>query len=323
MSTIRYCQLRDTDVIISPKRLHRPTQLEKVNDYYSLDECPFEAGAESSTPDEIYSIKDLNGDWICRVIPNLYNALDINEEKKSKREGFFTYKNTFGAHEVLIETPSHDIRMSDYSIENWNAYLNTINHRVKDLSNDSRLEYIQVFKNQGFRAGATLQHPHSQILATGFVPREIREEFKRCKQYFDIHQRTLVGDIAHEELSIGKRVIYENNSFVAFAPFASLYPFEIFIVPKDQYCNMNELDQKSIEDLSVILKTIYKKMYTFLGDFHFNMIFKNSIKSEEFYTFYIQIIPRIYMLAGFELSTGMGINPIEPESASKKLRQIL
>jgi len=323
MSTIRYCKLRDTDVIISPKRLHRPTQFHTPTDHYELDECPFESGSEDATPTEIYSVKDKNGDWITRVVPNLYNALDIHEENSSKREGFFTSKSAFGAHEVIIETPSHDKTADRYTLENWEAYLKTINYRVKDLAQDFRLKYIQVFKNHGSQAGATLSHPHSQIIATGFVPSEVKNELKRAKEYFKIHNRTLLLDITNEELRINERVIYENNSFVAFAPFASLYPFEVIIAPKEQIATMGALNQSGIHDLAQILKNVHKKLYATLGDFHYNMIFKNPPTAVEYYTFHIQIIPRIYMLAGYELASGMRINPVSPEVSAQKLKEVL
>jgi len=310
MSEIRYCKLRDTDVIIAPKRLHRPTQFDTPTEHYTIDECPFEVGNEDATPTEIYRTSDKNGEWITRVVPNLYNALDIDEENSSKREGFFTKKSAFGAHEVIIETPSHDKSADRYTIEQWSAYLKTVNH-------------IQVFKNHGSKAGATLKHPHSQIIATGFIPQEVRAGYKRCEDYYNIHQRTLLMDITGEELRVGKRVIYENNTFAAFAPYASLYPFETMISPKEHIGSINSLNQQQIHDLAQILKNIYKKLYGVLGEFHYNMIFKNPIESLEYYTFHIQIIPRIYMLAGYELATGMRINPVTPEMAAQKLKEIL
>ena len=325
--SIRYCKLRDTDVIISPKRLHRPTQFDLPKDNYTLQECPFELGAEDATPKEIFSIKDEKGNWICRVVPNLYNALCIDEEKSSKREGFFTSKSNFGAHEIIIETPSHDKTADKYTEEQWRAYLKTIIHRLEDLRCDSRLEYIQVFKNHGSRSGATLIHPHSQILATGFVPGGVKSELQRNKDYYKIHNRSLLLDIVSEELRIGKRVVFENSSFAAFVPFAALYPFEIIISPKEQICDITKLSQNQLRDASQILKNVYKKLYALLGDFHYNMIFKNlpnfKKESDNYHTFYIQIIPRIYMLAGYELSTGMRINPVTPEMAAKKLKEVL
>lgn len=328
MSTIRYCKLRDTDVIIAPNRLHRPTQFETLKYNYTIDECPFEPGCEDESGDEIFSVKDENGNWICRVVPNLYNALDIDEKKSSYREGFFTAKSGFGAHEVIIENPSHNITADRYRQEEWIAYLESISHRYSDLAKDARLEYIQVFKNHGQRAGATLKHPHSQIIATGFLPSEIKNELTRCKEYYAKERRALLSDMASEELRLGERVIFENNSFTAFVPYAALYPFEIFIVPKSSISDITKLYQHQLHDAAQALQHVYKKLYSVLGDFAYNMIFKNlppkrDSDDGEYYTFHIQIIPRIHMLAGFELSSGMRINPLTPEMAAEKLKEVL
>ncbi len=325
MSTIRYCIFRDTDVIIAPKRLHRPTQFETLKDNYTIDECPFEPGSEDSTPDEIYSLRDENGEWICRVIPNLYNALDIGKKNESKREGFFTTKSGFGAHEVIIENPSHDKTADKYTLKQWDAYLDAVTHRYEDLAKDVRLEYIQIFKNHGSRAGATLRHPHSQIIATGFIPTKIEAELARYRDYYEKNRRTLLFDVASEELRLRERVVYENNSFVAFVPFAALYPFELFIVPKESVSDITKFYKHQLHDLSQVLQHVYKKLYAVLGDFAYNMIFKNlppKADDEDCYTFHIQIIPRIYTLAGFELSSGLRINPVTPEIAAEKLKEV-
>ena len=322
MRQIRYSKLRDSEVIIAPNRLNRPTNMQKtLDDCYTIFECPFEAGNEKDLPKEIFSIKDKDANWLVKVVPNLYNALDIDEKNYSKRDGFFTYKSGFGAHEVIIETPLHDITVDKYTNKMWVNYLKSIKYRLDDLSKDIRLKYIQVFKNHGFKAGATLKHPHSQLIATPFVPIQIKQEFKRCKSYFKTHKRTLLFDMVSEEIREKKRIISQNEDFVAFAPFASLYPFEIIIAPKKDISSVAFLNSDQKIKLAKILQIVYKKLYATLGDFHYNMIFKNSLKDKRYYTFYINIIPRIYTIAGFELSTSMQINPISPELAVEKLNQ--
>ncbi len=319
MNKIRYCKLRDTKVIIAPNRVNRPTNFKVQSDSDDISLCPFEKGNERFLTKEIFSIKDENNNWSVKVVPNLYNVLDIGVENYSKREGFFTYESGFGAHEVIIETPLHDITMDRYTKQMWSDYLEAIKHRLEDLSKDKRLKYIQVFKNYGFRAGATLKHPHSQLIATPFVPKEIKREFKRSKRYFKTHQRALLDDIIYEELRVDKRVIYKNSNFVAFAPFASLYPFEIIIAPKIAISSMIYLDYEALVDLVEVLEIVYKKLYKTLGDFHYNMIFKNALEDIDYFRSYIHIIPRIYTLAGFEISTGMRVNPFSPELVSKEL----
>jgi len=334
MSTVRHCKLRDCKVIIAPERLHRPSNFAKQEEEDDLNLCPFEKGSEEATPHDIYRIDDKQGQWICRVVPNLYKALSIEEQKYSQRLGFFTQESGLGAHEVLIETPQHDLLMNQYTLEQWQAYFKAITTRIRDLSQDKRLAHIQIFKNQGAKAGATLKHPHSQIMATAFIPPLVEIEVERQREYFKKHKRPLLLDMMHEENREGKRIIYQNNHFIAFTPFASLYPFEVHIVPKEQRADISKLHVTELKELSKALKDVYKKLYALLGDFDFNMIIKNpplEIENEDpnyfhqmdqFFTFHIMIIPRLYTLAGYELATEMRINPILPEMAAEKLKEV-
>jgi UDPglucose--hexose-1-phosphate uridylyltransferase len=326
MAHIRYCNLRDTKVLITPKRAVKPYDfITEINKKPDLSQCPFEAGNESLSEKEIFSLRDENGNWKTRVVANLYNAVDIDKNKESYREGFFEYENALGAHEVLIETPQHEIGMHEYSQEQFKNYLLTIIERIKDLSKDQRLEFIQVFKNKGMKAGASISHPHSQIIATAFIPKKVEQEIKRKKEYFKKHKRPLLLDIVNEELRLNKRVISQNNTFVAFCPFASEYPFEILITRKNFVSSLKELELNEIEDLSQILQVAHQKLQKTLGDFDFNMIFKDLPTDQdnikEYTGFYIQIIPRIYNLAGYELATEIKINPIIPETASSELNR--
>ena len=334
MSTIRECPLSGKKVIIAPERLHRPIDFptsSQMEDDLTL--CPFEPGSESATPDEIFSLKDQSGEWITRVVPNRYHALSIEEYKHSAREGFYNCQTGLGAHEVIIETPIHSLNMDHYTIAQYKAYLKTIISRIKDLREDMRLEYIQVFKNHGLKAGATLKHPHSQIIATAFIPPHIDRQIQRCRDYYKQHRRPLLLDIVHEELHVGERIVYEDETFVAFTPYASSFAFEVMIAPKVQISSIEEISVIQKSNLSHALKEVYKALYGVLGEFDFNMLFFNAPpyrdhvradyfhQMEQFFTFYIQITPRIYTLAGYELSTDMQINPITPESAAQKLQQ--
>lgn len=335
MSEIRYCKLTDTEVIISPERLHRPLQFNASCMEDLVENCPFEAGSETHTPGEIFSICDKEGNWLTRVVPNLYNALDIHTEKSSTREGFFTKQNGFGAHEVIIETPHHDRRVDAYTLKMWDAYIKTIIHRINDLSGDIRLEYIQVFKNHGLKAGASLVHPHSQIIATGFIPRKMRSLMLRNLDYYKVHRRSLMIDIVSEELREGKRIIFENETFVAFAPYASRHAFEIAIAPKKVINAITHLNVHQQSDLAHMVQNVYKSLYKILGEFDYNMIMHNLpprrmesdealfAHSEKSFTFYIEILPRLYGLAGYELATGLRINPVTPELAAEKLKEVL
>ncbi len=333
MSQIRICPLSNKQVIIAPERLHRPIQLQTQNIEDDLSLCPFERGCEQSTPDEIYSIKDKDGKWICRVVPNLYRALNIEEEKYSQRDGFFTFQSGLGAHEIIIETPQHNLKPHEYTLEQYKAYLKTVISRLNDLSQDTRLEYIQLFKNHGLKAGASLKHPHSQIMATAFIPSSIDALIENQRRYFKQHKRPLLQDIVYEELRLEKRVIYENDTFVAFSPYASAYPFEIMIAPKIQLHTITSVTQYQKSQLAHALKASYQALFGVLGDIDFNLMIHNApptrensnpnyfYQIEQFYTFFLHITPRIYTLAGYELSSGIHINPVTPEDATQKLKE--
>ncbi len=331
MSTIRVCPYSGKSVIIAPERLHRPFEFHNPIYEDEIDLCPFEKGGESFTPKEIFSIRDKDGEWITRVVANKYHALSIEASEESYKEGFFTYAQGLGAHEVIIETPSHFLKANHYTLELYRAYLKTVILRIKDLENDTRLKYIQVFKNCGYKAGATLYHPHSQIIATPFIPPKVDAQIRRCKRYYLSNGRSLLLDMINEELREQKRVIYENDTFVAVAPYASSFSFEVLISPKVQIHSVKNINAAQKIDLARTLKAVFGALYSLLGDFDYNLLFHNSppVRDhkeidyfhhiEKFFTFNIQIIPRLNTIAGYELSSGVDINPVAPEFAAQKL----
>ncbi|MDQ1339573.1 MAG: UDPglucose--hexose-phosphate uridylyltransferase [Campylobacterota bacterium] len=342
MSHFRYCKITDNWVIIAKNRQYRPSYLNKQDVLESVDikECPFEHDKEELTPQEIFSIKNYDEKtnkhiWKTRVVPNLYNALDIKLTKESSAEGIFEKFSGLGAHEIIIDTPNHNHTMDLYTLDEYQAYIHTIIHRVADLQKDLRLEYIQVFKNHGTDAGATQRHPHTQLIATPFIPKEIARIIENKREYFIKHNRSLVGDLANEELRERKRVVFENDTFVAFAPFASAFAFEIMIVPKQHISSIIHLSNPQIVDLSEVLQVVFKKYAQMLGLFFpFNLLIFNAPpkreqnradyyhKMDELFRFYIRITPRVYKMAGFELSSGMNINPIAPELVAEKMNKV-
>ena len=340
MSHFRFCRLTECSVIIAENRLRKPDMITVVSDKSEddLKHCPFEYGNESLSGNEIFAIREKesvkNGmGWKTRVVPNLYHALSVEETKENRRVGFFERQNGLGAHEVIIETPHHHISMNHYKTEEFENYIKTIIARIDDLEKDKRLEYIQVFKNCGKYAGASMPHPHSQIIATPFIPKDIKERLEIQKAYFEKHGRSLVGDLVDEEIRFNERIIYENGTFFAFAPYASCFPFEVLIAPKLPLAKITQLSIYQINDLALVLEFVFKRLYRELGDFPFNMLFFNMppvsaqndpdffYRMEEYYRFTLHITPRIYQLAGFEISTGMYINPISPELAAMRLRE--
>lgn len=338
MSDIRYDRIHDTHVIIAPERLHRPDfhTLER-KDETAIEACPFCEGNEALTPPEIFALRkegtlpDEKG-WLTRVVPNLYKAVQI-EAAHAHHYGLFEHWEGFGAHEVIIDTPAHHTSMTQWSKAEVVQWLQTLRARVTDLKQDGRIAYISLFKNEGSDAGATQQHSHTQLIALPMMPKNFRESYQRNYEYYRAHSRALPEiELAHEE-EAGERIIATQGDFTAYAPYASAYPFEVIISSKKVLGQIDTLHDDAIEQIAPLLKIILKNMKKKLGAFSFNLAvstpplqwndFEYDILSvrDEVCRFSIRIMPRLYKLGGFEVSTGVMINPVSPEHAAKILRE--
>ncbi|MDD5157028.1 UTP--glucose-1-phosphate uridylyltransferase [Sulfurimonas sp.] len=329
MSEIRYNQLHDTYVIMAPQRLRRPdfatikTQAE--NDRL----CPFCEGNEAFTPKEIFAMRNPESmanhrDWYTRVIPNLYKAVEI-EAPYQKYDGNFVHWDGFGAHEIIIDTPSHKISMSEWSLWEMVVWLKTLRSRVEDLRRDHRLVFISLFKNEGANAGSTMSHSHTQLIALPIIPKIQHEMNVRCCEYFEKNSQTLMESIILNEEEAKVRMVESYGEFSAFCPYASSYPFEVIISSKKNIGQIDTINDVHINELVTLLFSIIQKMKNIHGDVPFNLWISTpplgvDAPSSEPYRLMIRIMPRIYRLGGFEVGTQMMINPVEPEFAAKLLR---
>jgi UDPglucose--hexose-1-phosphate uridylyltransferase len=333
MSEIRYSKFDNKYVIIAPERFHKPNKLES-NPTFGISKCPFCKGNEDMTTKDIYSIKNEQGEWITRVIPNLYTALNLNTKNESSKNGFFEKFNGFGVHEVLIDTSAHK-SVFEFTKNDYFYLLKTIKSRVIDLKKDSRIKYLSIFKNHGIKAGASQPHPHTQIIGLPILPTDKKDMFERKLSYYKEHGRKLLRDITNEEVLDNKRILLKNRDFISLMPYASLFPFEIMIVPNRDFSSISFMEDSVLEELATILNKSITLLNKELGEFNFNIEFfeppiNKNFDSENFYDylekismFYIRIYPRIFNLAGFEISNDMNINPVEPEFAIKVLNESL
>lgn len=335
MSEIRLNHLDNQYVIIAPERLHRPNLSKKENKKNSTSICPFCDGNEDLTPPEVFAIRDNTPNkpsWKTRVIPNLYKALQVELDDVSKRDGMFESIAGVGAHEILIDTPKHDGKFAFFEKEEMENWLRSIIIRIEDLSKDTRLVHLNIFKNYGTNAGATQEHPHTQLLALPIMPKDEMLFLQRNLQYYRRHGRGIVQDLVYNEKVAKKRVIDEVGSFLAFCPYASAFPFEVMIAPTKNISSLNRCSRGEISDLSVIIKNVFQMLKKQLSDFDYNLYFRIAPLNENFenetymanldklYSFNLIIAPKIYHFGGFELSTGMAINTVVPEECAKLLR---
>lgn len=335
MSEIRLDTINNKHVIIAPERLHRPNTQSYIRKKEHSPNCPFCEGNEHLTPNEVYALRynePNKGMWKTRVVPNLYKAVQVELEDKSQRDGIFEFKAGVGAHEILIDSPCHDCDIDDLSVfevENW---LRTMIIRIEDLKKDKRLIHLSIFKNFGQNAGATQDHPHTQLLALPVMPKKQLAVLNRNVEYYIRHGRGKIEDIVYNEIKAKKRVLYIVGNFVSFCPYASEFPFEVMIAPTKNISSLNKCSREDVIDLANIIKITFKKLKKQLGVFDYNLYFdlaplnlnyetqRHASYIDNNYRFTLRITPRIYRIGGFEISTGMYINSVEPEYCARLLR---
>jgi UDPglucose--hexose-1-phosphate uridylyltransferase len=225
---------------------------------------------------------------------------------------------------VVIETPDHNLTlptMSDRQVEDvfW-----AFRERVIDLKKDQRLRYIMIFKNHGEAAGASLEHPHSQLIALPVIPKRAREELDGSKGYFDFKERCVYCDIIRQETKSAERVVAETDRYVVLQPYAARFPFETWIVPKRHGSHFENIDAPQLQNLAWVLRSTLRKMDKVLEKPAYNfMIHTAPVQDAPMaqYHWHIELIPKLTKVAGFEWGTGFYINPTPPEEAAQFLRE--
>jgi UDPglucose--hexose-1-phosphate uridylyltransferase len=316
-------------VIIATDRAKRPVAAKNEPQLPSGGFCPFCAGSEQTTPHEILAYRDRNtrpneAGWRVRVVPNKFPALQIEGDLHKRGEGIYDKMNGIGAHEVIIECPHHEITMANLSEDNIREILWVYRDRLVDLKKDPRLVYGMVFKNVGAAAGASIEHTHSQLIVTPIVPINVWEEMNGATEFFNYRGRCIYCDMVHQELSQEKRVVLDTPHFLTFAPFASRFPFELWILPKNHNSHYENIQKSEVDDLGSVLKTILFKLEQALDKPAYNYIIHTSpfdTQALPHYHWHIEVIPRLTRVAGFEWGTGFYINPVPPEQAADYLRQ--
>lgn len=259
------------------------------------------------------------------MVPNRFPALIIESQLKRQGEGIYDRMSGTGAHEVIIETPNHKTQLADLDENAVLEVIRTYRERVLDLTRDIRFKYIIIFKNHGASAGASLSHSHSQLIAMPVVPKLVKEELDGSQRYFDFRQRCIFCDILNQELEDGKRLVAQNEKFVALAPYAPRFPFEIWIIARRHFASFNTIDELELRELSKLLKLALNKMNLALSNPDYNFLIHiapTDNPDPEYYHFHLELMPKLTKIAGFEVGSGFYINPTPPEDSAKYLREI-
>jgi UDPglucose--hexose-1-phosphate uridylyltransferase len=319
-------------VIIATERTKRPLDFgARAEPRRGL--CPFCPGQEGMTPPELYAVRPADGPgaranapgWRLRAFPNKFPALRVEGDLDRAGDGIYDRMNGIGAHEVIVETPDHTRRFSDLSEAEIASVMTAYRERMIDLHRDQRLKYVMLFKNHGTAAGASLDHPHSQLIALPVVPDVVSDEMKGARKYYRLKERCVFCDIVRQELKERERLVYENPGFVVIEPYAPKFPFETWVLPRSHRPRFERCNADDFALLSNALKFSLQKLNVALDDPPYNFILHTTPFHEDdppHYHWHLEIMPTLIQVAGFEWGSGFYINPTPPEEAAKHLREI-
>ncbi len=318
MHELRKDYLLDDWVIIASGREKRPKLAEKKI-MPSMDEnCPFCPGNEERTPPEIARLPLGASEWRVRVVPNKFPAVEQAGEIEKLDLPFRFLKTAFGRHEVIIETPVHRLQMADFTIERIMEIVSVYAERVDVLEAVEGVKEVVLFKNQGPRAGASIPHSHSQLIALNKLSEKTKRELSAYNSFVAENHVCPFCRIISLEMDSQRRV-WQNDSFACFAPFASRVPFQLAIYPKRHSPDFREMREKEKRDFAEILKKALSAV-KLLG-LDYNLYFKNAPLGIEDFHWHVCILPRMTTRAGFEEATDCIVNTHSPEFCAAFYRE--
>jgi UDPglucose--hexose-1-phosphate uridylyltransferase len=297
--------------------------------------CPFCEGNESKTPPEVASLRKPGSradgpGWRVRIVPNKFPALNRGLPPERHDEGIFQWMDGVGVHEVVIETPTHLQELPDLPPGHLLDVLEAFKNRVRSIEEEYQYKYVHVFKNKGREAGASLSHPHSQIVATPIIPKQVNEELYSSERLHRQFGECIFCRIIREEIKLGRRLVLRNEHFCVATPFAPRFPFELRVYPMRHSPWFTTASRTELKALAQTIRTVLSKLRDILADPPYNFYIHQApnpnlpheawVNLERSYHWHMEIIPVLTRVAGFEWGTGFYINPVTPETAAGFLK---
>lgn len=309
---LRKDYILDRWAIISEGRSKRPREFKK--DESIKDEvCYFCPGNEHLTPPEISRVEK-DGKWIIRVFPNKFPFISEEGFTDIRTDNtFFTYSNAYGKHEVIVENPDHETQLYDLNQDEVKEVLKVYIERINELSKLKETKYVVLFKNHGREAGTSIIHTHTQIASYNKIPALVQDEVDALAKF----DSCAYCDIINIEKESDRRC-FENQSFVAFTPYASRFNYEIWLFPKKHYRNMTELNDNELNDMAEMMSKILRKIKELNCSYNYVLHYAPNDKDLHFH---IEFLPRIATWAGFEFTTNTTVNSTNPEKAAEFYRE--
>jgi UDPglucose--hexose-1-phosphate uridylyltransferase len=326
MPELRKDWLTGRSVIIAENRALRPNEFSAVTANASTTaayaaNCYFCAGHEAGTPPAVYEQTDEQGHWRVRVIPNKFPAVTLEVDNVGG-----SLKPAFGAHEVIVESSRHIDRTTSLSVRELANVLEAYAARLRHWREYGQLAYGLVFKNQGPRAGASIAHLHSQLIALPMVPPAVEAEAHRAEAAFSKRSTCPYCAVIDEERAQASRIVMDQDGFTAFCPYASVQPHEVWLMPANHWASFeNSMDDDTRPRLAAVLHAVIARLEAVTPSTSYNMLIRTApwrAGVEDWSHWRIELLPRTNPIAGFELATGIFINAVAPEHAAQQLRPV-
>jgi UDPglucose--hexose-1-phosphate uridylyltransferase len=324
--------LSDAWVVIAAQRHGRPEEFQELPFKRITAPCPFCRGNELATPDQIVTYPRAGqGDWKVRVVPNKFPAVvrgnlgsaEASTAFKNGTPSLYTSLKGHGGHEVIIESPEHAVSLTDLDEESLRLTFLCYRDRMQALANEGPWSYVQIFKNVGAAAGSSIEHAHSQVVGLPAVPIRVAEELAHTRSFLEKTQRGLFEAMIAEELAHGTRVVSQSPDFVAICPYASRFPYETWILPRQRSARFETSSDPLAASLGEFTRDIVGRLERTLNCPAYNYLIHTAPfdgSADDHYHWHLELFPRVTKPAGFEWGTGYYINPVAPEQAAEALR---
>lgn len=322
---LRYDILRDEWVIVSNKREKRPNDFvdeeEKIE--YNPETDLFADPEKTDQEEDVLIYRDEKDEWTTRVFPNKYPAVAAGAKEKDCSQGPYRSMVAFGNHEVVVTRDGRK-KFADLEQNELAEVIDAYRERYVALMNQRGISSISIFHNHGKKAGASIVHPHSQIIALPVVTPAVMQEMKVCEQYAQSHKEHLFEVMAEYELERGERVVYTNDKFIVFCPFASSRAFQMRILPREAQPYFERISPDGELFLADALSHALQALDKTLDDPDFNYYIRTAPcdgQAYDAYSYHVDVFPRTHTYAGFEFATDIEIVPMSPEKAAAYLRE--
>jgi UDPglucose--hexose-1-phosphate uridylyltransferase len=327
---MRLDPLTEAWTIFSEARVVRPAFISVLHEHENSNSPdPFRAGFERFAPHTLHDAP-ANSPWQVRVVPNGAPILRVEGDATRHGDGFYDHMDGVGAHEVIIEDPSAR-RLEQFSVAEVQQVIAAWKFRMLDLMRDQRMHSFAIVKNVGRAAGALVAHSVSQLIAMAIVYPLLKRKLERAELFYRQKKRSIFEDILNEEVRIGRRLVYENNGFAVFCPYAARAPFELAIYPKRQCPDFHGLSDQELTQFADVLRIALRRLARALDHPAYNlMLFTAPTRRgmplrwatlEQDFRWHVEILPRLHHLGGIELATGCWVNSVWPETAADYLRE--